>query len=366
MRLAIGIVITTLTLGLGHGPALAQTGAGWLHSIHMFDALTGWAVEAEGGSGVVAKGAVESVVRTTDGGIHWRDVTPHAPPGGKIALGQGSAFRVDWLNSFVAWVAAALDTPTHDTMLFRTVDGGRTWRIAPTPVVGLFQFVNTREGWTLSIEGSIARENQAAIYHSTDGGETWTKIASARFPGAYPEITFLSATTGWVAPGATDDPEKISPYVTHDGGYTWQQQKLPLPPGEVPFRVAVTMPPTFFTARDGILPVSVSRFVFYLTHDGGITWTYATPIPVTQWGPFSFADVNHGWVTDGDALLVTRDGGRQWTTIRPGPPFTHVGELDFISPQVGWAAGRPLFLPVLLKTQDGGRTWKSLPYTISR
>ncbi len=79
MRAAVAVVTATLTLGLGYGSALAQTGAGWLGSIHMFDALTGWAVDAEGAGEVAAKGAVESVVRTTTAGsigaMSYR--TPH-------------------------------------------------------------------------------------------------------------------------------------------------------------------------------------------------------------------------------------------------------------------------------------------------
>ncbi len=65
--------------------------------------------------------------------------------------------------------------------------------------------------------------------------------------------------------------------------------------------------------------------------------------------------MNHGWVSDGDVLYATSDGGRRWTTIRPGYPFVNVAQIDFISPQVGWAAGEPGF-PRLLKTEDGGRT----------
>lgn len=355
MRSALAISVAILTLGLSYGSVLAQIQPGEppaLELIRMIDPLSGWAVTREPDA--------NELLRTIDGGIHWRDVTPHAPPGQKIAVGEGSAFLVDWLNSLVAWMVAPVHAPTHDTaLLFHTVDGGETWKSLNPPVVGLFDFINVRVGWMLAGND---------IYRSTDAGETWTKIASAEFPGGYSAITFLNTTTGWVTPGSTDDPERISPYVTHDGGSTWRRQKLSLPPGEVPFRVAIPRPPTFFTARDGVFPVPMSHFVFYMTHDSGATWIYATPVAVTQWGPFSFADVNHGWLVDGDALHVTSDGGHLWTTMQPAPPFAQVpvGEVDFISPHVGWASGRPLFPPALLKTQDGGHTWAPVSYTIVR
>jgi len=160
-------------------------------------------------------------------------------------------------------------------------------------------------------------------------------------------------------------------YVTHDGGRTWRQQKLLVPPGVTSPWNNQTKPPIFFTAQDGILPVyygydtSAVVVVFYVTHDGGTTWTYTTPASVTSyWDPLSFADVSHGWVTEGDALYVTSDGGHRWTTIRATPPFATVRQIDFISPQVGWAVRQTS--PLLLKTLDGSHTWAPVTYTISR
>lgn len=361
MRATLAIVIAVLTFGQGYRPVLGQTGAGWLYSIHMFDALTGWAVEAEGSSGVVARGAVESVVRTTDGGIHWRDVTPPDPPGLRIRR----VYSLDVLNSLVAWASATPTASSDPTVLFHTVDGGQTWQHVTAPGhwwgVPPVNFIYARDGWLVGKNG---------IYRSADGGQTWIKIASAAFAGQTVNVTFLDATTGWINGyrGAG-----LYLYVTHDGGNTWRQQKLPRPPEVRP--CGITRPPTFFTARDGVLPepYAISNgvgVVFYVTHDGGTTWTHTTPLPKLQnYRDSSFADVNHGWVIDIDGtLFATSDGGRQWTTIRPGPPFTSVsvGYLDFISPQVGWATGLPLFLPVLLKTVDGGRTWAPVAYTISR
>src|SRR5437879_6798744 len=39
-----------------------------LSSIHMLDPRAGWAVTAKG-----------NVIRTADGGVHWKNVTPHYP-----------------------------------------------------------------------------------------------------------------------------------------------------------------------------------------------------------------------------------------------------------------------------------------------
>ncbi len=396
MRATLAIVMAMLTLGLSHGPALAQTGAGWLYSLRMLDAQTGWAVEAEGWSGVVAKGAEEFIVRTTDGGVHWKDVTPHAPPGQHVG-GPGYAYEAFWLTSSIAWVEAG-------TLLFRTVDGGQTWKHITTPAYGSIYFVDARSGWLMS--GRIVltrigpppwpRNEEEDIYRSIDGGETWTQVASTRaddessglpFAGVKEEIIFLNSTTGWVT-GTRDKSDLVYLYVTQDGGHTWRLQELPPPPLAVPYHAASPRI-QFFTARDGILSISysvpnrvypvASGVVFYVTHDGGTTWTpttppFATPLTsssdISQWYTgSSFADVNHGWVMNyGGTLYVTNDSGRQWTTIQPGPPFAGwpVGQIDFISPQVGWATGQGNSLNFLLKTLDGGTTWTPVAYTISR
>jgi len=367
----------------------------------MFDALTGWAVDAEGDSGVAAKGAVESVVRTTDGGVHWRDVTPHAPPGQKLA---SLVLQVDWLTSLIAWVELPLDNPTRTPLLFRTVDGGRTWTHATIPGYGSIDFVDARNGWLMS--GNIVltrvgpppwrRNEEADIYRSTDGGATWAKVASARandersglpFAGSKKTITFLNTTTGWIT--GTRELGAASPlaylYVTHDGGHSWRLQKLPPLPATVPYRADA---PTiqFFTARDGILSRAYSvpntvhpvafGVVFYVTHNGGTTWTPTTPplaTPLTnssdisrEYQGSSFADVNHGWVVNyGGTLYVTSDSGRHWTT-RSRLNRVPVGQIDFVSPQLGWAVGQGNDFAYLEKTVDGGRTWAPVAYTILR
>jgi photosystem II stability/assembly factor-like uncharacterized protein len=156
-------------------------------------------------------------------------------------------------------------------------------------------------------------------------------------------------------------------------------------------------PPKFFTAQDGTLLTLFNLFddsgehtgravVLYATHDGGNTWTHTTPLAVSksQTPYYAIADMNHVWVTHGGVLHATSDGGRQWATLPPPPLFANpnagsepwnlasVTQLDFISPEVGWAVRNarhrldPPTFPFLLKTLDGGRTWSPVTYTILR
>jgi hypothetical protein len=62
-------------------------------------------------------------------------------------------------------------------------------------------------------------------------------------------------------------------FVTHDGGSNWQAQKFALPP--IVVSNVASLPPTFVSERDGVLPVLLfgsndeRAFDLYVTHAEG-------------------------------------------------------------------------------------------------
>jgi len=94
-------------------PTIASDAARSIAEIHMIDANNGWAWS----SGVEGQ---YLLLRTTDGGQLWRDVTPRAFP----YLEYGGWF----LDSQTAWVAT-LDRKTYAGGLLRTADGGKSWSV---------------------------------------------------------------------------------------------------------------------------------------------------------------------------------------------------------------------------------------------
>jgi len=382
MRAALAIVMTTLALGgtsrlmLAQVPADATTG---FESIRMIDATTGWAVTDGRYVGVCGKEGC--LLRTTDGGANWREATPLRSSGSEIRV-----WKFTVLSSLIAWVVPG-DTQGTNAQIFRSVDGGRTWRSAtiPAPSVTSISFINLREGWLIASIAAYSGHHEDEIYRSTNGGETWIKVAGATrdnnssgLPdGAKTSVTFLTPTTGWIT-GIRGLPNVLYLYVTHDSGHTWRQQDVPLPRELTPhWEMTVPQPPPkFFTARDGILPAFYELLndsgkptgivvVLYATHDSGTTWTYTTPVSVAwEVVHHGVADMNHAWVLDGGVLRATSDGGRRWGTMPPNPFFADVTQVDFISQQVGWMTRRTF--PFLLKTLDGGHTWTPVPYTILR
>ena len=369
VTLLVGSLVVVLTHthhnGLG-GPTLNSDQFGAVSSIHMLDAETGWAVTEKG-----------RIVRTADGGVHWKNVTPAYPH-----TSNQQSIVTDFLNTSSAWVAVSGADATM-SVVFRTIDAGQTWRETsiPTSTVAQITFVTSQEGWLLSKHAVSENAETVEIFRTTDGGKSWVMVSSALaastgtpppghlpFSGSKSGLSFLNVATGWVT-GRIPLDGYILLYRTRDGGFTWYPQTLPLSPTETSSQLSI-LPPLFFTATDGVLPVSFDtgnsvNLDVYVTHNGGTTWQGTTALAAPA-SVVDFIDVDHGWVSDGMLLYMTSDNGQHWTRLSPGGSFQHITRLDFISSDLGWAIGATeSSAPTLLKTVDGGHTWTVIPYTIS-
>lgn len=367
--LLVGSLFLVLTRlhrgGVGSTPAKPAGGPTTMLSLHMFDASTGWALTDQ------------AVFATTDGGIHWKNTMPTG-----VTLTQSS------IADFPTATIASVATPRPDgasTQVLHTADGGRTWQRATIqmPFPRQLSFVDAQHGWLLAaVRSDGGAAEPAGVFRTADGGKTWANVSTALFsdttpPGQLPYggqksgIRFLDGSTGWVT-GSVPLANLAWLYVTHDGGSTWQQQALPMPPGLPSARLSV-LSPTFFSATDGILPVlfadnttgSMIATVIYTTRDGGRSWQSTVPV-LAALPLLSFADMQHGWATDGTALYSTFDGGAHWLKLSPQAGFKNVTRLDFVSDTVGWAISSATpTTSTLLKTVDAGRTWTPLPSTVA-
>lgn len=339
--------------------------------IRMFDATIGWAIGGVAGIG-------DHVLRTSDGGNTWRDITPPepAPTGdepGKIAIGFFLDANTAWVTYYYLDLFKVPVAPT----VWGTRDGGQTWEPSQ-PLVGDFvelyapsdlQFVDSQNGWLLVHVGAGMMHDYVMIFKTTDGGVRWDRVidpyTDADLQGCDKTgMVFVDAQTGWVTRDCHGVVDGAFVDWTHDGGLTWQSQQL-LPPAVDPdlFNHAFcgVYSPALFSPQSGALVVECVRYdgdiqshhrFVYATADAGQTWR-SNPFPG---GSLQFITANVGWALGRD-IYQTQDGGRTWTQIKT---VNWDGQFSFISDRVGWAVARSGDEIALVQTTDGGRTWKQL------
>lgn len=66
-----------------------------------------------------------------------------------------------------------------------------------------------------------------------------------------------------------------------------------------------------------------------------------------------------------DTLYATADGGKSWRKVATAPWLATAGRLDFVDDLHGWALAGTYGHTRLMVTQDGGRQWTTIAPTIA-
>jgi photosystem II stability/assembly factor-like uncharacterized protein len=240
-------------------------------------------------------------------------------------------------------------------------------------------FVDALTGWYGNGEGKL--------YATTDGGESWTKVWDQ--PGTFIRaLGFADAKTGYLGnvgtdyyPGVTD---KNPLYKTIDGGKTWTAVTAPGIENVAGICGIDVLPVKRIyqgELRTSHIITAAGRVggnaMMIRSEDDGETWKV---IDLTAHAGMildvKFHDAKTGFVCasgvsdtgEGDAvMLMTKDGGKSWKPVwRSGRKLENVWKMNWPSRKVGYAtiqsyndtAGNKR---VVIKTVDGGKSWKELP-----
>lgn len=250
-----------------------------------------------------AAGAAGTILHTTDRGKTWTAQLGGDPKGSDRPISD-----LRFVNDHLGF--AVQSTGVGDHSLFRTTDG-QTW--AESGTVGQF-----RGDYQFTSADNGVYVNEKTIYHTTDGGKTWTPAYSCA----------VSLTVQGLSRNATCSFSAVS-FPTPDIGYAIS--------GEV----------------------EKAAFVVAKTTNGGAEWTaWTIPQPGAAAENLVFTDVNNGFAKMwGGKFYSTRDGGKTWTAIAGAAlEGGKRAKVKFANSQVGWGVSP---YGTLVYTVDGGRRWTS-------
>src|SRR5260370_12737889 len=313
--------------------------------LRMVTQSVGWALGSSANSSNWA-----SVLRTTDGGIHRKQVTPSQG----ASQGIGSLYILD---ETTAWL------PGGQSTWYRTTDGGATWK----PLGWLqgeerrpFSFSDQNHGWMIVPPSSGKKspppstalaQPKSLLYTTSDGGNTWQQTHTLPF-SSIREFSAITEQTGWITTeGVTSGSRAYFEallYVTHDAGRTWEQRQLPRPASRTKEVPSLLVGPTFVTEKDGSLfaafgPGDFTQDMYlYVTHDGGTSWQGQGSAVPSSVGVRSLVDDQHILVASGTVAgglqmdLLTLING-QWRQQGTHPTRGDPVEYSFPSASTGVA-----------------------------
>jgi photosystem II stability/assembly factor-like uncharacterized protein len=249
---------------------------------------------------------------------------------------------------------------TQGTVI-RSGDDGKTWSVMTVPGAEKLDFRGIHAfdaNSAVMISSGPAQEGQARIYHTSDGGKSWTQVYQEKTPGVFFDaIAFWDRKHGIVL----SDPVEghFALFITGDGGVTWTPLHSPAMPPALANEGA-------FAASNSCLTVQGEGNVWFSTggaqvarvfhsNDRGRTWSVAeTPLHPknASSGIFSlgFQDDKIGVAAGGDYahpessdlsnLLLTSDGGRTWRAAYPTDPAgLYLSSVTFFPPRPKIPAG---------------------------
>jgi photosystem II stability/assembly factor-like uncharacterized protein len=239
-----------------------------------------------------------------------------------------------------------------------------TWLPTAAPVQTRYDdiwFINPQVGWAVNSAGQIV--------HTDDGGASWTIQKTVSADTWLRCMSFTSPTDGWV--GSITRLQRL--WKTQDGK-TWTDMTPSLP--RLPSAICgISSPSKNVVYAAGTQYPERAAGIMH-TADGGQTWT---SIPMATHANLLidtfFTDDTHGWVVGGQGgttyarlkpvILFTADGGRTWENRlqNSGIDFP-TGEwgwkIQFLNPQLGFVSLENDTAAAILKTTDGGQTWKRI------
>jgi photosystem II stability/assembly factor-like uncharacterized protein len=221
-----------------------------------------------------------------------------------------------------------------------------------------------------------ATSNESAAMRPKVAAAQWAKTSATPYRGKQDDVYFLNPNVGWYVNGTG----KL--FSTRDGGASWKL--LWEKPGTFFRTVAFVDEQHGYVGNVGTdyFPDVKDETPLYETRDGGATWT-ATTLPAFVKGLCAIdiakvSYINHGVaasrtmihaagrVGGPPALVRSLDGGATWKYIDLSKQIGPILDVKFFNENIGFVMAGTIATEaknrhaVILKTINGGATWKEV------
>lgn len=309
-------------------PAALSAQSGWntltsgtttdLHAIHFANVDTGFAAGASG-----------TVLKTTNAGASWQNVSPTG-----FAADLNGVFAFSEMPGRVVVVGA-------EGLALLSTDGGVSWDTVATEVTDELLCVS------FSGEVGVAGGRSQTIVRSTNAGALWSEVQSGFFGGGFWDASMLTQQIGYVC----GENSIFQPLLgaTTDGGVSWEFTPFYLDNNE-----GRAYAVEFTDLQTGHVAAGVwdGRGAMVRTTNGGVNWaTQFVPAPLYSLDFPASATGFAGYAVGASGRIIkTSDGGSTWQQQTSGTSGT-LRAVCFLDINNGYVAGEG---GIILKTTTGG------------
>lgn len=249
----------------------------------------------------------------------WVNISNNLPDSSGIA----SLSDMYWINDNEGWICSSAKGE-----IYHTIDGGQTFTTQTTQYY-------TNAIWMLNASEGYAGGIQGKVYRTIDGGSNWNAIGS--IGGTLLSICFPpSSDTGYCC-GFTGKIYRITP-----SGIS-----------SMASGVITSLPSISFPSSGHGWTCGASLI---LNFNG--SWSQQDP-PVDSYNGIFMLNDTTGWAVGALGVIVkTENGGQssQWNyQTNPDASKRALNDVFFLNTSEGWTVGNS---GILLHTTDGGFTWK--------
>ncbi|MCW3092928.1 MAG: hypothetical protein JWP81_3997 [Ferruginibacter sp.] len=296
---AMGTILRSEDGGQHWQPVLLNTDAD-LYRVKFVNENEGWAAGGRIRMGETnesmrhdERGGVGYIYHTKDGGKTWDC---------QFAERGRHLFALDFVNENVGYASG------ERGFLVKTVDGGKHWKILPTTgtlnwLYGM-AFKDEHNGFAVGLNETLIK--------TTDGGKSWVELhapADKKFYGfrsIYRDISF-NGNTGCIVG------QNGSVLVSHDGGDTWEPSATYF---QNDLRELMDLRSVQFVTPQKGYAVGELGTMIMMTEDGGRNWTYRST-GNTEWLRAIWAEPSGKLIVVGEKekVLESRDNGFSWKVL---------------------------------------------------